>query len=461
MRSLSLKSARGEFAIAGRPSTAPDSIPGQGIREGLAYSWIRRYGTAVLFVALALGAEKLLQHFFPYPFLLFFFAAVIASAWNGGAGPGLFAVVISILAVDYFFIPPLDSLVINAAAATYCAAFIVSALLASWVSATKKGGESALREARDQLELRVDERTAELQLSNAELRDRERQLQISNDELRQREHQLQLSNAELRDREHQLQLLIEERERAEQALMKTQTELAHLSRVLTIGELTTSIAHEVTQPLTAVVINGDACLECLSSDPPNLDEARQAAEKIVEDGTRAGSVLGRIRALFKKETLSKDWIDLNEVVQELAVLLRDEAIRQRVSIEADLAPDLPRVMGDRVQLQQVVLNLLMNGMDATCHTADRPRQLRIVSGLGEFRKVFVAVEDNGVGLDAEIAERIFEPFYTTKPQGIGMGLSISRSIVESHGGRLWASPGRSGGAVFQFTIPIESSNRDA
>lgn len=409
-------------------------------------SSLRRYGAAFVFVALALGAEKLLQHFFPYPFLLLFFAAVLASAWNGGAGPGLFAVVISILAVDYFFIPPLDSLVINAAAATYCAAFIVSALLASWVSAAKKKGEGALREARDQLEVRVDERTLELRRSNAELVERE--------------HQLEMSNAELREREHQLQLQIEEREKAEQALMKTQVELAHLSRVLTMGELTSSIAHEITQPLTAVVLHGDAGLECLSSDPPDVQEAREAFERIIDDGTRAGVVLSRIRALFKKEELLKDRVDLNEVIQDLIVLLRDEAIRKRVMIDAHLVSDLPTVIADRVQLQQVVLNLIMNGLDATAGVEHREKRVWIFSERQPQGEVLVRVEDNGPGLSAETAERMFDPFYTTKAQGIGMGLPISRSIVESHGGRLWATVRPAGGAILQFIIPIEPHHRD-
>ena len=401
---------------------------------------------ALLFVAVALSLEKLLQHFFPYPFLLLFFAAVIASAWNGGAGPGLFAVVISILAVDYFFIPPLDSLVINAAAATYCAGFIVSALLASWFSAAKKKGEEALREARDQLEARVDVRTRELRESNAELIERESQLQVS--------------NRELREREQQLQLLIEERGKAEQALMKTQAELTHLSRILTMGELTTSIAHEITQPLTAIVIQGEAGLECLSGASPNIEEARYALERIVDDGARAGAVLARIRALFKKETRSTDHVDLNEAIRDLTVLLRDEAIRQHVSIQTDLAPDLPGISGDRVQLQQVLVNLIVNAIDAMSQLSDRPRQLRIFSLKQNVNEILIGIEDNGIGLSAESGERIFDPFYTTKTQGIGMGLPISRSIVESHGGHLWAIARPSGGATFQFTIPVETPNRN-
>jgi signal transduction histidine kinase len=381
-------------------------------RQWIAHSLVWRYGMALFFVALALGAEKLLQHFFPYPFLLLFFAAVLASGWYGGAGPGLFAVVLSIFAVDYFFIPPLDSLVINAAAMAYCAAFIVSALLASWVSAMTKKSKGELEEAHDQLELRVVERTAELEKSNAELREKEHQL-------------------------------------------------AHLSRVLTMGELTSSIAHEVTQPLTAVVIQGEACLECLSATPPNLAQARDAAERIIEDGTRAGAVLGRIRALFKKEGLAKDWLDMNEVIRELTVFLRDEAIRHHISLRTQLSPDLPKTTGDRVQLQQVVLNLIMNGMDAMRFVTSRPRDLLISSRKRGAGEILIAVEDSGVGLQPESAERVFDPFFTTKPQGIGMGLSISRSIVESHGGRVWAASRPSGGAIFEFTIPIGASSQNA
>lgn len=406
-----------------------------------------RYGRALAFVAIALILEKLLQHLFPYPFLLFFFAAVIASAWTGGAGPGLFAVLISILSVDYFFIPPLDSFVINAAAAAYCAAFIVSALLAAWVSASVKKSERAVRYARDQLEVRVRERTTELQRSNTELMAREGQLEIS--------------NAELRQREQQLQLLIESRQRAEQALMKTQAELAHLSRVLTMGELTASIAHEIRQPLTAVVIHGDTGLECLSAKPPNLEEARLAFERVISDGTRAGEVLGRIRALFKKEALAKDWVNMNEIISELTTLLKEEAISQKVTLRIDLADDLPHVHGERVQLLQVVLNLIINALDAVSQVTVAPKQVRIFSERRSAAEILIGIEDNGVGLNTELAERVFDPFYTTKPEGIGMGLPISRSIVESHGGRLWAAARPPRGAVFQFTLPVELPNRDA
>jgi C4-dicarboxylate-specific signal transduction histidine kinase len=387
----------------------------------LANSIIRPYGTALFLVAGALVSTLLIRGLFPYPFLYLFFPAVMASAWLGGRGAGLFAVFLSTLAVAYFFVPPFYSFSINATDIAYFAAFIVCALVASWVSASKKSSEQALTEARDLLEYRVSERTTELRKSNAELR-----------------------------------RSIEEHRKAQQALMKTQAELAHLSRVFTMGELTSSIAHEVNQPLTAVVTNGHACLEWLSANPPDLEEARQSAERIIKDGTRAGKVLGRIRSLFKKEAPSREWLNLNDVIRELTVFLRGEAMSRRVSLRTDLAADLPRVRGDQVQLQQVVLNLIVNGIEAMRATVDQPKEIWIRSCREDSVGVRIVVEDRGVGLSPEIAEKIFQPFFTTKDQGIGMGLSISRSIVESHAGRLWAAPGRSGGAMFQFIIPTES-----
>ena len=402
----------------------------KGLAERASHFNVWRCALAFSFVTIALVTEKLLQRFSPYPFLLLFFAAVIASSWYGGLLSGMFAVLTSIIAVDYFFIPPLGSFVINADAGTYCAAFMISALLASWVSAVGKKSEEALQDAHDQLELRVAERTAELQISNAGLRQREQQLRLT----------------------------IEERERAEQALMKAQADLAHLSRVLTVGELTSSIAHEVTQPLTAVVVHGDLCLECLAADPPDVEGAREAAEMIVEDGMRAGAVLARVRALFKKEAPVKDLLDVNEVIRELTVFVRDEAIRQQISVRTELGDDLPKALGDRVQLQQVLLNLIINGMDAMSQITGRPKELLIRSRENCATEILIAVEDRGVGLGPEEAEKIFDPFFTTKPHGIGMGLSISRSIVESHGGRLWTRPARPDGAIFEFVVPAEAPN---
>jgi signal transduction histidine kinase len=208
------------------------------------------------------------------------------------------------------------------------------------------------------------------------------------------------------------------------------------------------------------VTHGNACVEWLNASPPNVEKARQTAERIVRDGTRAGAVLSRIRALFKNGTPVKGWVDMKEVIQELTVFLKDEAIGRQVSLRAEVARDLPLVDGDRVQLQQVVLNLAMNGMDAMKDLARGPKELRIAVRREGASQILVSVEDSGIGLSAETAEKIFQPFFTTKPQGIGMGLSISRSIIESHAGRLWASPRPGGGALFQFTLPVRSENAD-
>jgi C4-dicarboxylate-specific signal transduction histidine kinase len=374
---------------------------------------------ASIFVALALGVEKLLQRIFPYPFLFVFFAAVMASAWFARTGPGLYAVLISTIAVDYFFVRPFYSLAINATDSSFFAAFILCALVASWISSSKRKSEEALREAHDQLEVRVAERTAELQKSNAEL-----------------------------------QKTMERHEKAQQALMKTQAELAELSRFLTMAELTASIAHEVNQPLTAIVVYGRACLEWLSASPPDLGEARRAAETVIQDGTRAGAVINRIRALFKKQPTAKDWLDLNAVIQESIGLMQEEAMRHRVAIRTELAPDLRKIKGDRVQLEQVVLNLVMNAIDAM-HETTNGKEVVIISRMEGSTEVLVSVEDNGIGVSSEIAQKIFDPFFTTKSKGVGMGLSISRSIVESHGGRLWTGPHRSDGATFQFTLRVD------
>jgi C4-dicarboxylate-specific signal transduction histidine kinase len=345
----------------------------------------------------------------------------MTSAWFGGTGAGLFAVVTSTATVDYFFIPPFHSFVITATNGTYFAAFVVCALVANWVSAAKKHDEEALREARDELEIRVAERTSDLQKSNAELRKS-----------------------------------IQQHEEAQQALMKTQAELARLARILTMGELTASIAHEVNQPLTAIVNSGNACLEWLRANPPNLEEARAAAQTAVQNGTRAGAVLSRIRALFQRHDPSKDWLDMNEAIQELIVLLHQEAANHYTIIQTELSADLPPIRGDRVQLQQVILNLIMNGIDAMRETTAEPKEIRVVSQKEGPSTIRIAVEDRGIGFGPEMAEKIFGPFFTTKPEGIGMGLSISRSIIESHEGRLWATPRPSGGAIFQFTIPTGS-----
>jgi signal transduction histidine kinase len=219
-----------------------------------------------------------------------------------------------------------------------------------------------------------------------------------------------------------------------------------------MGQLTASIAHEVNQPIAAAVINAQAALRWLGTQPPNLEEVRQALGRIVEDGKRAGNVIGRIRALIKKAPPRKRRFDLNETVLDVIVLIRSEAVRHGVSLQTQLAKGLPLVEGDRVQLQQVILNLIMNAVEAMSGIAEGARELQIRTETEAAGDVLVTVQDSGPGLDPTSVDRVFEAFYTTKPDGMGMGLAICRSIIEAHGGRMWATANEPHGAVFQFTL---------
>ena len=245
----------------------------------------------------------------------------------------------------------------------------------------------------------------------------------------------------------------EDRLRAsERNLQMTQAELVRVSRLTTMGELAASIAHEVNQPLTGVINNGSACLRLLANRNLEPEVLRRALEGIVADGTRASAVLARIRAFIKKETAEKNPLDINEVIGEVLVLAGRELYENQVLVDQQLTTDLPFVLADRVQLQQVLLNLIMNGIEAFIAVTDRPRLLWVQSRIDESGDVLVAVSDSGTGFDLEL-DRVFTPFFTTKAKGMGMGLSISRSLVESHGGRLWATPNSPHGAVFSFTLP--------
>jgi PAS domain S-box-containing protein len=247
---------------------------------------------------------------------------------------------------------------------------------------------------------------------------------------------------------------ITKRKQAEEALRQAQADLAHIDLVTTMGELTASLAHEVNQPIAAAVTNANTCLRWLTRDHPDLEEARAAASRIVKDGTRAADIISRIRLLFKKGTPQHDMVDVNEVIGEMIVLLHSEATRYSISVRTELAADLPQVMADRVQLQQVLMNLIMNSIDAM-KDADGTRELAIKSQRTENEEVAVSVTDSGVGLPPQRAAQIFNAFFTTKPHGTGMGLRISRSIVESHGGRLWAADNSPRGASFCFTLPTK------
>jgi C4-dicarboxylate-specific signal transduction histidine kinase len=257
---------------------------------------------------------------------------------------------------------------------------------------------------------------------------------------------------------------IEDRRRAEEArerLRQIEADLAHFNRVSMMGELAASIAHEVNQPLTGIVSNGDACLRWLAADTPNVEEVREAVRDIVRDGKRAGEVIARIRAVTKRATMPSEKVDLNEAIGEVLALIGDEAKRKGATIRTHFADDLSPVSGDRVQLQQVVLNLVMNGIEAMSSVDERARELVITTRNIDTDQVVVSVEDSGVGLDPNTLSKIFEPFYTTKPAGMGMGLSISRSIVEHHGGRLWATAHNGPGTALQFSLPCEDRGSHA
>jgi PAS domain S-box-containing protein len=245
---------------------------------------------------------------------------------------------------------------------------------------------------------------------------------------------------------------ITEQRLAAEALRQAQADLAHVNRVTTMGELTASLAHEINQPIAAAVTNANTCLRWLARDHPDLEEARAAAMRIVKDGTRAGEIISRIRLLFKKGTLERELVDVNEVIREMIVLLRGEAMRYSISVRTELAADLPQIMGDRVQLQQVLMNLMVNGIDAM-KEVDGTRELAIKSQRAENEHLLVSISDTGVGLPSQQADQIFNAFFTTKPHGTGMGLRISRSVIESHGGRLWAAGNSPRGASFYFTLP--------
>jgi len=376
-----------------------------------------RCALAIALVAAALSLSLALQVSFGNPFWLFFPVAVIVSTWFGGRGPGWVAVGLSTVAVLYYFIPPIRSFAIKPRDVPFFLTFIACEVVANWLISWRRRTEESLRKARDELEVRVVERTAELKNANDALLNQ-----------------------------------IAEQRRTEDALQTTRTELARVVRITTIGELAASIAHEVNQPLAAVVANADACVAWLARDNPNLVEARAAAERTTEGATRASEVIGRIRSLIHKTAPERARVQINDIIAEVVALALRQASNNEVSVVTDLAPDLPPVLGDRIQLQQVILNLILNAIESMTGIRDRPRRLVIRSQAQDVDQVRVSIEDSGIGVKAEIMGRLFEPFFTTRSQGIGMGLPISRSIIEAHGGRLWAESTVNQGSVFQFTL---------
>jgi C4-dicarboxylate-specific signal transduction histidine kinase len=383
-------------------------------------STIFRFGLAVALVAAALGLTLLLQSVVSTAGFLFFYIAVVASTWFAGRWPGGLAVVLSALAVAYYFTPPIHSFEVDRQSLPVFIEFAASSVVVGWFSSWRRQAEAELRYARDELQLRVAERTAELRQTNS-----------------------------------QLLAEIAERKRAEEAYFEAQAELSRMTRMSAMGALAASISHEVNQPLAAVVTNADACMMWLSSEPPNLEEARAAVDCIAQQGTRASDVVRHIRAMFTKGTPERTRVQLNDLIREVSTLIEGAALRNQVLLQTELAADLPATMGDRVQLQQVIVNLILNGIEAMSDVADRPRRLVIRSQVKDTGDVLVGVQDSGVGIDPKNEKRIFEAFFTTKAQGMGMGLSISHSIVEAHGGRLWATRNNDYGLTMQFTLPVE------
>ena len=255
------------------------------------------------------------------------------------------------------------------------------------------------------------------------------------------------SNIDITD----LKLAEQEREKLRQA----QTDLAHINRVTAMGELTASLAHEIKQPISAAFTDAKTCLKWLEREEPGVAEARKAASRIIKDVTRASEIIGRIRSLFKKGEAQRESVDINEIIREMIALLRDEAGKYSILVHTELAADLPNITADRVQLQQVFMNLMLNAI-AALSEMNGARELTIRSERSPENQVLISVSDNGVGLPPEYEDKIFNAFFTTRPQGTGMGLSISRSIIESHSGRLWATPNPGRGAIFQFTLPGNS-----
>ena len=347
-----------------------------------------------------------------------FLCAVMFSAWFGGFGPGLLAATLSILAFKYYYAPPLHTLAVDVKEIPRIFVFGLSALFAGLLSAAQRRATESLRRARDDLGRSV--------------------------------HELERSNEALHAENA-------ERIRAEEALRNAQADLARVARLTTMGELAASIAHEVNQPLMAIVTNADTSLRWLAQDPPDLDEARQAAERIVRAGHRAGDIIRTIHALARKSTPEMTRFDINAAIADVLTLTRGELQRHDLLLETELAADLEPVLGDRGQMQQVILNLIVNGIEAMNAGMHRPRMLRVSSEMAGPGNVLIAVADTGMGLDPAKADHIFDAFFTTKPEGMGMGLAICRSIVETHGGRLWASPNSPRGSIFQFTVPVATN----
>jgi PAS domain S-box-containing protein len=463
--------------------------------------WFVRYGTALFFVGAALILSLGFEPWVPHSFLIFFMPAAMLAGWFGRLGAGLLAVIVSTIIVDYYFLEPPRTFLINLNEAPYFFAFLSSAVVSSWLGSARRAVEQWHQAHLDELfeqtpeaimlvdvqdrVLRVNRRFSDLfGYSPGEAINRtaadlivpthlKREAQAARDRLaagydsnvetiRKRQDGSYLNVSEVsfpvvvdgkRVASYVILRDITESKLALDQLQKAQAELAHLSRITTMAELASSIAHEINQPIAAMVTNGDAGLRWLAHNPPNIDEAKEALESIVRDANRAAQVIRRIRSLLKKNPMPMVKLDLHEVIHDVLALTAHETNRRGIAAVTELTSSLPAILGDRVQLQQVLLNLIMNSIDAMSTVHDRPRQLVIKSSTNPDG-VLIQVQDTGVGWEVPDSDAIFEPFFTTKDDGIGMGLAISRSIIETHGGRLWAERRMPYGASMSFTLPI-------
>jgi PAS domain S-box-containing protein len=510
---------------------------------GPAASFVVRYGLAVVSVAVAAGlAQAFLYFHLPLAFSAFALSAIAIAFWGGGTKPGILAAVLSALVRSYLFAPEVNGI----SRVLYDLVFLIFAVLMTGVI-----------RARDELEMSVAKRTAELTRANEDLSHEIAERRRAEEKLRQSEaylaeaqrlthtgswvwqvagrEALHLSDewyriygfepeqgapawglrlervhpedrgrwqeaidravSEKSDYEVEFRILlpsgtvkhirsvghpvlnasadlvqfvgsstdITDRKHAEEALHQAQADLARISRATTMGELTASLAHEVNQPIAAALTDANTCLRWLMRDQPDVEEAREAASRVVRDAVRASNIINRMRSLFKKETLERELVDVNQVIREMVVLLNSDATRYSISMRTELSENLPVIMGDRVQLQQVLMNLMINGIEAM-KDVDGPRQLVIKSqpapDTQPDEQLMVSISDTGVGLPSQQVDRIFNSFFTTKRDGTGMGLRISRSIVESHGGRLWASSNSPRGASFHLTLPGKAENHE-
>jgi C4-dicarboxylate-specific signal transduction histidine kinase len=366
---------------------------------------------AVLSIAAALVSALLLQRYLQTePFASSLLCAIMFAAWFGGAGADVLAVALAVLAFIYFAAAPSFSFEVAHTEIPRVVIFAIAALIVLWLSAAQRAAANSLRRARDDLQAAV-----------LKLEDLNKTLQL----------------------EHE-------------ALQQAQAELAHVSRVAMLGAMGASIAHEVSQPLSAIAANGEAGLRWLAREVPQTEQAIASMRGIISDAKRASEVVARIRELARNAEPELTRLDINEIVEEAITLVKREMLDHQVRLELQLAPGLPLIRGDRIQLQQVIINLLTNAVQAMATVVDHARLVTIRTQEHQPHDVLVTIRDTGIGVVPELLGRLFNPFYTTKPHGMGLGLSICRSIVEAHGGQIWACRNAGPGMTFKFAIPAPS-----